>query len=49
MSSVKKTTVFVGGLEESVTEDILYAAFIPFGDILSVQISKDYKASMLSV
>ncbi len=28
-----KTTLYVGGLDESVNESILHAAFIPFGDI----------------
>ncbi|MCO5600892.1 hypothetical protein L7F22_055009 [Adiantum nelumboides] len=31
-----KTTLYVGGLEENVTEPILHAAFIPFGDIKDV-------------
>ncbi|KAH7302446.1 hypothetical protein KP509_23G073900 [Ceratopteris richardii] len=31
-----KTTLYVGGLEENVTEAILHAAFIPFGDIKDV-------------
>ncbi|GAB5593405.1 Peptidyl-prolyl cis-trans isomerase cyp10 [Umbelopsis nana] len=36
-----KTTVFVGGLDQEVTEQLLYSAFIPFGDIISVQIPPD--------
>ena len=28
-----KTALYVGGLEESVNEAVLHAAFIPFGDI----------------
>lgn len=31
-----KTTLYVGGLEENVTEPVLHAAFIPFGDIKDV-------------
>ncbi|TPX71222.1 hypothetical protein SpCBS45565_g01259 [Spizellomyces sp. 'palustris'] len=36
-----KTTVYVGGLEDNVTETTLHAAFIPFGDIVQVQIPPD--------
>lgn len=43
----KKNILYVGGLDEPVTEEILHAAFIPFGDIKSVQIPKDYTASKL--
>jgi hypothetical protein len=34
-----------GGLDEQVTEEILLAAFIPFGDIVEVNIPKDFKDS----
>ncbi|KAM3580814.1 Peptidyl-prolyl cis-trans isomerase cyp10 [Umbelopsis sp. WA50703] len=40
-----KTTVFVGGLDQEVTEKLLYSAFIPFGDIISVQIPPDPSSS----
>jgi peptidyl-prolyl isomerase E (cyclophilin E) len=33
-----KTTLFVGGLLPSVTEELLHNAFIPFGDIIKIQI-----------
>merc|ERR1711935_590630 len=33
-----KRTLYVGGLEENVDEDIMNAAFIPFGDIVDVNI-----------
>lgn len=36
-----KTTLYVGGLEESVTEAELHTAFIPFGDIKDVSIPLD--------
>ena len=39
----KKSTLYVGGLEESVTEELLHAAFIPFGNIQEVQIPRDHK------
>ncbi|CAM9289643.1 unnamed protein product, partial [Ectocarpus fasciculatus] len=35
--------VYVGGLEQSVSEEILHAAFIPFGNIREVSIPKDFK------
>ncbi|KFM22968.1 Peptidyl-prolyl cis-trans isomerase E [Auxenochlorella protothecoides] len=37
-----KTTLYVGGLEESVTDAILHAAFIPFGDIKDVSVPIDH-------
>eukprot|EP01132_Coremiostelium_polycephalum_P001977 gene1977-2433_t len=37
----KKQTVYVGGLDENVTEDILRAAFIPFGNINEIIIPID--------
>ncbi|KAK9842030.1 hypothetical protein WJX81_004927 [Elliptochloris bilobata] len=36
------TTLYVGGLEESVNEAILHSAFIPFGDIKDVNIPMDH-------
>ncbi|KAF2400259.1 putative peptidyl prolyl cis-trans isomerase cyclophilin [Trichodelitschia bisporula] len=35
-----KATVYVGGLENAVSEEVLYAAFIPFGDIASISLPK---------
>lgn len=37
-----KTTLYVGGLEESVNDATLHAAFIPFGDIKDVNIPMDH-------
>lgn len=31
-----KRNVYVGGLEEQVNEEILHAAFVPFGDVVEV-------------
>eukprot|EP00243_Klebsormidium_subtile_P003477 TRINITY_DN16883_c0_g1_i1.p2 TRINITY_DN16883_c0_g1~~TRINITY_DN16883_c0_g1_i1.p2 ORF type:complete len:170 (-),score=62.07 TRINITY_DN16883_c0_g1_i1:286-795(-) len=36
-----KTTLYVGGLDEAVTEAILHAAFIPFGDIKDINTPLD--------
>ncbi|KAJ3146869.1 hypothetical protein HDU86_008365 [Geranomyces michiganensis] len=41
ISKNNKTTVYAGGLDDQVTEPILHAAFLPFGDILEVQIPPD--------
>lgn len=41
----KKNIVYVGGLDDAVSEEILHAAFIPFGELKSVQIPKNYQAS----
>jgi peptidyl-prolyl isomerase E (cyclophilin E) len=37
-----KTTLYVGGLEESVNESTLHAAFIPFGDLKDVNVPLDH-------
>jgi len=37
-----KTTLYVGGLEETVTEATLHAAFIPFGDLKDVNVPLDH-------
>eukprot|EP00232_Nephroselmis_pyriformis_P021442 CAMPEP_0182864766 /NCGR_PEP_ID=MMETSP0034_2-20130328/7336_1 /TAXON_ID=156128 /ORGANISM="Nephroselmis pyriformis, Strain CCMP717" /LENGTH=111 /DNA_ID=CAMNT_0024997029 /DNA_START=112 /DNA_END=444 /DNA_ORIENTATION=+ len=42
MAGNPKTTLYVGGLEEQVNEAILHAAFIPFGDIKSVEQPMDH-------
>lgn len=36
--------LYVGGLEAQVTEQVLKAAFIPFGEIVDVQIPMDHVA-----
>ncbi|KAK2167668.1 hypothetical protein LSH36_25g01021 [Paralvinella palmiformis] len=38
-----KRIIYVGGLAEEVDEKILHAAFIPFGDLLDIQIPLDYE------
>lgn len=43
MSTNNKRTIYVGGLAEEVDEKVLNAAFIPFGDIVDVQIPVDYE------
>src|ERR1700749_547098 len=35
-----KATVYVGGLDNAVSEKTLHAAFIPFGDIVDVSLPK---------
>lgn len=42
-SNNPKRTVYVGGLAEEVDEKVLNAAFIPFGDLVDVQIPLDYE------
>ena len=41
--------VFSGGLAEEVEEKILHAAFIPFGDIVDINIPLDYESGELQV
>lgn len=38
-----KRMLYVGGLSEEVDEKIIHGAFIPFGDIIDVQIPLDYE------
>lgn len=47
--SKPRNLLYVGGLELQVTEDVLFAAFVPFGPLRSVQIPKDFKESALVV
>ncbi|KAF2866103.1 peptidyl prolyl cis-trans isomerase cyclophilin [Massariosphaeria phaeospora] len=35
-----KATVFIGGLDQAVTQQTLYHAFLPFGDIVEVTLPK---------
>lgn len=46
---VKFYTMFYfpsGGLAEEVDDKVLHAAFLPFGDIVDVQIPLDYETGM---
>jgi len=36
-----KRALYIGGLEESVSEELLRAAFIPFGDLVLVNLPID--------
>jgi len=38
-----KTALYVGGLEDSVTDALLHAAFLPFGEIKDVSVPLDHK------
>ncbi|CAD5119683.1 DgyrCDS8278 [Dimorphilus gyrociliatus] len=41
--TANKRILYVGGLADEVTEKLLHAAFIPFGDIVSIQMPIDYE------
>ena len=41
MSGANKRVLYVGGLEDEVTADVVRAAFIPFGDIADVNLPVD--------
>mmetsp|Transcript_52871 Transcript_52871/g.67809 ORF Transcript_52871/g.67809 Transcript_52871/m.67809 type:complete len:159 (-) Transcript_52871:189-665(-) len=43
LSGRTKSTLYVGGLDEKVSEELLHAAFIPFGNIQEVHIPRDFK------
>ncbi|XP_066251944.1 peptidyl-prolyl cis-trans isomerase E [Euwallacea similis] len=44
MGETNKKIIYVGGLAEEIDEKILKAAFIPFGDIVDIQIPLDYES-----
>ena len=44
--NTEKLVIYVGGLDESVNEKILYAAFIPFGEIKTIEIPLDHNTEM---
>lgn len=43
MAASNKRILYVGGLAEEVDEKVLHAAFIPFGDIVDIQMPLDYE------
>ncbi len=45
----KKNILYVGGIDGAVTEEIIFAAFAPFGDVKSIQIPKDFVESKLAL
>lgn len=42
--SAAKTLLYVGGLADEIDERVLQAAFIPFGDIVRVEVSTSLSA-----
>lgn len=48
MDKKGKRALYVGGLDKQVTEQVLYAAFVPFGPLKSVQVPMDYSTRTLS-
>ena len=45
LNNTKLKMLFVGSLDSTVNEEILYAAFVPFGIIKEVHIPKDFQKS----
>lgn len=43
MSNSNKRILYVGGLADEVSEDVLRSAFAPFGDVVDIQIPLDYE------
>jgi len=43
MGSNNKRTIYVGGLADEADESVVRAAFIPFGDIVNIEIPPDYE------
>ncbi|KAK7592999.1 hypothetical protein V9T40_007751 [Parthenolecanium corni] len=44
MPANQKRTIYVGGLADEVTDKILNEVFLPFGDILDIQVPIDYES-----
>lgn len=44
--NTEKLVIYVGGLDESVNEKTLHAAFIPFGEIKTIEIPLDHNTEM---
>jgi peptidyl-prolyl isomerase E (cyclophilin E) len=42
MNANEKSVIYIGGLDDNITEDILIAAFIPFGEIKNIDIPLDH-------
>lgn len=40
--STENLVVYVGGLDDTVNDKVLYSAFIPFGEIKSIDIPVDF-------
>lgn len=45
--SYLKRTVYVGGLAEEVDDKVLRSAFIPFGDIVDIQVMISKKSILM--
>lgn len=43
MSNSNKRILYVGGLADEVTEEVIRLAFVPFGDVVDIQIPLDYE------
>lgn len=37
-----KLVIYVGGLDDSVNDKILYSAFVPYGEVKSIDIPVDF-------
>ena len=44
---IDRHILFVGGLDEKITTEVLYSAFIPFGEVRNVQIPVDPKTGKI--
>lgn len=43
MSTVNKNVLYIGGIDGSISKQLMHAAFIPFGDIVDITIPVDEK------
>jgi peptidyl-prolyl isomerase E (cyclophilin E) len=45
MFVIRRNVVYVGGLADNISEELIHAAFIPFGELKSIQIPRDFQLS----
>jgi peptidyl-prolyl isomerase E (cyclophilin E) len=45
----EKSVIYIGGLDDTITENILISAFIPFGEIKNVDIPLDHTTGIVNI
>lgn len=44
----EKLVIYVGGLDDQINEKLLHSAFIPFGDIKTIEMPLDHNTGNIS-
>ena len=48
-NNIDRFVLYIGGLEDTVDEKILYSAFVPFGEVKSIEIPIDFATRNLNL